>query len=65
MTSSVKRIGGVLKKHSDKQRTFSWLNPKCEVRDTGMYGKGVFAKSVIRKGEIVCVAGGYIPMSLG
>lgn len=39
---------------------FSWLNPKCEVRETGKYGKGVFTTASIRKGEIVCVGGGYI-----
>lgn len=46
---------------SQKQRpAFSWLNPKCEIRDTEKRGKGVFAKASIRKGEIVCVAGGYV-----
>lgn len=27
------------------KNTFSWMNPKLEVRDTGKFGKGVFAGS--------------------
>lgn len=36
-----------------KGRTFSWMNPDLEARDTLKYGKGVFAKSDIRKGEVI------------
>lgn len=30
------------------------------MRDTGKYGKGVFAKELIEKGELLCIFGGYI-----
>ena len=39
---------------------FSWMNPKLEVRETGKYGKGVFAKENIKKDEILAIFGGYI-----
>lgn len=39
---------------------FSWMNPKLEVRMTDRYGKGVFAKEAIKKGEMLFVMGGYI-----
>lgn len=39
---------------------FSWINSKLEVRETLKYGKGVFAKSDIKKGEMLFVMGGYI-----
>ena len=42
------------------QNKFSWMNPKLEIRDTGKYGKGVFAKENIKKDEILIVMGGYI-----
>lgn len=38
---------------------FSWMSPKVEVRDTGSYGKGLFAKQDIRKGELLSAFGGY------
>lgn len=38
---------------------YSWMNPKLEIRDTEKCGKGVFAKKVIDKGEVVCISGGY------
>lgn len=41
-------------------RTFSWMNPKLEVRDTKKYGKGVFAKGVIKKDDVLAVFGGYV-----
>lgn len=41
-------------------KTFSWMNPKLEVRDTGKYGKGVFAKGNIEKNEILSIFGGYV-----
>jgi len=39
---------------------FSWMNPKLEIRDSGRYGKGVFAREDIKKGEMLFVMGGYI-----
>ncbi len=36
------------------------MNPKLEVRETAKYGKGVFAKKNISKGETLIVMGGYI-----
>lgn len=42
------------------KRTFSWVNPKLEVKETGKYGKGLFAKNKIKKDEIVIAFGGYI-----
>ncbi|MEI6154430.1 MAG: SET domain-containing protein [Deltaproteobacteria bacterium] len=42
-----------------KQR-FSWMNPKLEIRKTGRYGKGVYARQGIKKGETLFVMGGYI-----
>ncbi len=38
----------------------SYLSPKAEVRDSLIEGKGLFAKGTIRKGEVVCIKGGYI-----
>ena len=40
--------------------TFSWMNSKLEVRDTGKYGKGIFAKEVIKKGATLTIFGGCI-----
>jgi len=42
----------VTKNTRKKKRTFSWMNPKLEVRDTKKYGKGVFTKKDIKKDEI-------------
>jgi len=33
-------------------RTYSWMLPKTEIRDTEKYSKGVFAKSKIKKDEL-------------
>jgi len=45
-----------------QQPAFSWLNPKCELRDTEKCGKGVFAKSAITCGErLVFMAGAVMP----
>jgi len=49
----------IVKKNKEK-RPFSWMNPKLETRNTGGYGKGVFAKKDIKKEELLCVFGGYI-----
>ena len=61
-SSSVKRIAQVAKpkKRPEMPRVFSWLSPKCEIRNTEKCGKGVFAKEFIQKDEIVCIGGGYI-----
>lgn len=48
------------KKIPKSKRTFSWMNPKLEVRGTKKYGKGVFAKEDIRKDELLAVFGGYV-----
>jgi SET domain-containing protein len=37
-----------------------FINPKTEVRDSKIKGKGLFAKEKIRKGEIIHVAEGVI-----
>jgi len=44
----------------DKKYKFHWLNPKVEVRDSNVEGKGLFAKEQISKGERILVIGGYI-----
>lgn len=44
----------------EKRRPFSWMNEKLEVKDTKKCGKGVFAKSDLKKNEILCIFGGYI-----
>lgn len=38
----------------------SYISPKAEVRDSPIHGRGLFAKEGFKKGEIVCVKGGYI-----
>src|SRR6059058_978276 len=38
----------------------SYLSPKAIVKESPIQGRGLFAKSAIRKGEIVCIKGGYI-----
>jgi hypothetical protein len=42
------------------KRPFSWVNPKIEIRDTSKYGRGVFARELVKKGEMLMVMGGYI-----
>lgn len=45
------------------KNTFSWMNPKLEVRKVRKYGKkekGVFAKSNIKRDEVVTIFGGYV-----
>jgi len=46
----------------DRKRMFSWMNPKLEVRDTGKYGKGVFAKENLKKDEVLAIFGGGISL---
>jgi len=36
------------------------MNPSLEIRDTGKYGRGVFTRQRIAKGEVLIVMGGYI-----
>lgn len=38
----------------------TYRSPKTEVKESPIQGKGLFAKEVISKGEIVAVKGGYI-----
>lgn len=41
-------------------RMFSWMNPKLEIRETGHYGKGVYATGEIAADEMLFVMGGYV-----
>jgi uncharacterized protein len=41
-------------------KTHSYLSKKCEVRVSPLAGKGVFAKKIISKGELISVWGGII-----
>lgn len=41
-------------------RSFSWINPGLEVKETEKCGKGVFARESIKKDEILAVFGGYV-----
>lgn len=38
----------------------SWLNPKLEERQSGSFGRGVFARQGVAKNERLAVLGGYI-----
>lgn len=38
----------------------SFISPKAEVRTSSIHGKGLFAKSDIKKDEIVAIKGGHI-----
>lgn len=49
-----------MKNNSEKEKMFSWMNPKLEVRDTDKYGKGVFANDDVKKGEMLAIFGGYV-----
>lgn len=42
------------------RNTFSWINPKVEIKETKKYGNGVFSLEKIKKGEIVSIIGGHI-----
>lgn len=41
-------------------QNLSYRSPKTEVRDSPIHGKGLFAKQIITKGEIVTIKGGHI-----
>jgi hypothetical protein len=40
--------------------SFSWLDPRLEVRDSRIHGKGIFARDIITKGEAVVIWGGNV-----
>ena len=42
------------------KRTFSWVSPKLEAKNTKKSGEGIFAKENVKKGEILAISGGYI-----
>ncbi len=44
----------------ENKRVYSWVSPKLEIKDTGKYGKGVFAVMDIKKDETLIVMGGQI-----
>lgn len=39
---------------------FSWTNPKLELKQSNLHGKGLFAKQKISKDEQLAVFGGYV-----
>jgi hypothetical protein len=41
-------------------KSVSWINPKLELRSSGVTGKGIFAKQMISKNERLAVFGGVI-----
>lgn len=42
------------------KKMFSWMSPKLEVRETGKYDGGVFARSGVKKNDLLAVFGGYV-----
>lgn len=44
----------------DRYAQNSWLDPRIEIRESNIHGKGSFARSLIRAGEIVVVWGGNV-----
>ena len=38
----------------------SFISSKAKVKESSIHGKGLFASEPIKKGEIVCVKGGYV-----
>ena len=38
----------------------SYISPKAAVKESPIEGRGLFAVETIKKGEIVCIKGGYI-----
>jgi len=40
--------------------TLTYFSPRVEKRRSAIHGRGLFAKSAIRKGEIAVVKGGYV-----
>ncbi len=41
-------------------KRLSYLSPKTEVRDSPIHGRGLFARALIKKDEVVTVKGGHI-----
>ena len=41
----------------------TYFSPKTEKRGSNIEGRGLFAKEMISKGEIVVVKGGYIEVA--
>jgi len=41
-------------------KNLSYISTKAEVRESPIHGKGLFARTAINRGEVVCVKGGYI-----
>ena len=44
----------------EPKTSFFWFNPKLEVRNTYLLGKGVYTKKLIKKDELLAVFGGDI-----
>jgi uncharacterized protein len=40
--------------------SLSYISPKATVKESPIQGRGLFALEPIKKGEIVCIKGGYI-----
>jgi uncharacterized protein len=40
--------------------TLTYFSPKVEKRASAIHGRGIFAKSAIREGEIAVIKGGYV-----
>ena len=38
----------------------SYISPKAAVKESSIHGRGLFAVQPIKRGEIVCIKGGYI-----
>jgi SET domain-containing protein len=38
----------------------SYISPKASVKESPIHGRGLFAVESIKRGEIVCIKGGYI-----
>lgn len=43
-----------------RSEALSYLSPKAQVKSSPIHGRGLFAIGEFRRGEIVCVKGGYI-----
>ncbi len=43
-----------------KIKNESWIDPRVEIRNSFIHNKGMFAKKLIKKGEIIIVWGGEI-----
>lgn len=49
-----------MNKINQNKRTFSWINPSLEVRNTEKYGDGVFARKNIPQKTTLAIFGGHI-----